>query len=1290
MASPVDISTEQLRLMEELNRTLIQVRENTSAIANNMGALSNQSQAFQDINNVASDASQSMSDLTEETNKTLTAFESFGNFFDDLPEKVGKTILGEKGYLIAKSAFESLSDGFNLLTTNAGNFYDALSGPAAAVFGFLGEAYKLIINKANELLQKSLEYARALENVRDKFGSFNETTSKTIKNTAEGLRSSLKEAAGGVDVFSSKFSPGVDGLIESLQYSEEVIGQMGSTLDYVGRGPIEGAKAQIYLLNKALGFNAEQITATTKLATLAGKDINTFMNDVSESTLKVGKKLGISSKELGKDVAKGLTNFKLLGKLTGDYVNEMIKASAYTRKLGIEIEKLTGLVEKFDNFDNAAESAASLAQAFGMVLDPLTMGAGASVQEKLKQVQNSFSLTGRSIDDLNRVERSYLANQLGMEEGMLITALSAKGLSMSYDEIQESANSALKEQKTNEEVFRELADSVKNVVVGFSDFAGLFDAFLNGLLDGIGVSKNFRDIIEEFSKSLGGLYHIGRGVGRILSTMFLGGAPGAAREFLSVVMQIATNVGDFFKNIDDGKATLPQKLEALFSTTTDLVSGYGKKLWSSITSPESIGKISNMGATIVNVFTTGIDWAIDKLIPSITDFIDTLFTGASGAGKENPLEKSLSNLFTIERLEKLQKGVGKLLDSIAGMLIRSFAEYPWATTLATLFIGGGPLLTAVNSFISDMGTILGEQASAAGGAAGVLSNITKTKGAESLKDGILTRAAKDIVGGIGAFASPMTDAIKSVFNIIEAPAKISLMTYAIVESLKMLAEGLQEIFLSFTEPRYGKEGTKKSFIDILVENVKKFETVGLDSLLKLGVILVAAGAAVAAVAWGASEAIGKMKPGLGMAAAIAAFFIVSSVSGEAAANTFGKIAQAISSAVISIANFFIDPKITDAMSKLVDARPNIETFGSVIEVVGKAITNFMGMADALPKTTKGLITGEIDTESLVKTSDGIKKLFEGNFVSNIASIKISDENSNNLAGLVESEAIYNLGEIISSLKTASTDLPESQKITDLQGVVAKIADTTFVGNLNYIFSNLFSNPGESSTTASAFGTLKTIFVDQLEPIISAMNNFDGVNGILKMVDTVKLIPWAIDEIKMIMDSVAGKLAVGIGIPKQKNKNKKGPVTFPFFESIKAYTELISQNSVILAESNLETLRASLEGIVTKITEIRSIIENLPDIKLETLIDEVKDNMVFTYKPLEVAGGAVKINIQMNVNMNAMKLAGELVMDGYVRPTPEFDNFLQDPANRKNKITAVNDVAKHYPESMDIQQKDLLL
>ena len=86
--------------MEELQRTLVQVRENTSAIANNMQGIGAQSQSFQQLNQAAEGAADALSKTNGAAGDSLTLFEKMGDFFENLPDKIGSTIFGEKGYSV--------------------------------------------------------------------------------------------------------------------------------------------------------------------------------------------------------------------------------------------------------------------------------------------------------------------------------------------------------------------------------------------------------------------------------------------------------------------------------------------------------------------------------------------------------------------------------------------------------------------------------------------------------------------------------------------------------------------------------------------------------------------------------------------------------------------------------------------------------------------------------------------------------------------------------------------------------------------------------------------------------------------------------------------------------------------------------------------------------------------------------------------------------------------------------------------------------------------------------------
>jgi len=1274
LATSVDISTEQLRLMEELQRTLVQVRENTSAIANNMQSMGAQSQSFQQLNQAATDASGAMKDLGGQASSTLTLFERIGKFFDELPDKIGNTIFGEKGYSVFKGFVSKIKTGFDLLTTNIGTFYDAIMGPAAGVFGFIGTVYDELIAKASELAQASLDYARALEEVRDKFGSFNETTSRTIKSTAEGLSSSLKEAAGGAGVFGSKFSPGVQGSIERLQAMEGIVSSLGATFNALGEESIKDAAAELFVLNKGLNFSAEAMKQTAVLAQLNGTSLKTFSQNIMESVDKIGRRFNISTKVLGQDVGKALSNFKLLGKMTGDYVVEMTKAAAFTRKLGIEIESLTGLVDKFDEFEGGAEAAAQLAQGFGMVLDPIKMMNMQNPAGRLQELQRAFTATGRSFESMTRQERNLLVQTSGLNDEQAALAFSSKGLSMSYDEIQKGADGAMKKQKSTEEVMRDLADNIKNVVVGFQTFTGFIDAFIKGILQGIGLSGNFQSIIRDLAKGMTTVYHIGLGIGKVLSSIFLAGGSDKAKKWSDMFVNIAKQISFFVKNFDNANETLPQKIKALFTNIWNIVSDTMEGFWNEIKSFGSMQRLDEVGAVIVELMTGALDWAVDTLAPEFINFLDRLFLpeGAAGSGPPSKFGESLNEMFSEERMKKLDVVFDRVVDSLANMLSRAIDKYPWASALSGLLVAGGPLATIVSGIFSEAGNLFAaEGAKIADAATAPLAAAASS----DMASGSLTGMATSMLSGLGGFFTGTTPALETLANIIAKPAAIAATGSAIAWGIESLGEALQNVIRGFMEsPGEGKP----SIIELLRTSIKTFDSVDNSSILKFGEVVggmgVAIGSIIGGIAFFASKISEKgglisMVIGGGAGLMVAGLALFGPPGGDSLITALNSI---IGNIVSSLADFFTNSTNIDNIKRLENASPTIDLLKASAEKVKSAVGSIVAITDALPRN----FFGKIDLPSLVTDSLSLKNLLSGDFVKNIANIDIGPDGAGKLKNLVESKGLFNLSEIFKDINNMIQVAPDSGKIADLRTSFLILGNASFKDAINGAMSALVDisetmGPGQS-LMSDPFEIMRSLFVDKLQPMVESLNKIGGPGGIVAAGTSIAMLPWLMGTLQASANSIGSTLNQSFNFETPENG-------FNYFNSLSSYLGDVTDHIKVLEDTSLQSGVDALNKITERLTGVRQIIENLPELKLDALIEETKDNMNVANKSFSIAGGAVKIQVQMNVNMNAMKLAGELVMNGYVKPTDEFNKYLLPPENqtRQNMLPGIETLASKY-------------
>ena len=82
-------------------------------------------------------------------------------------------------------------------------------------------------------------------------------------------------------------------------------------------------------------------------------------------------------------------------------------------------------------------------------------------------------------------------------------------------------------------------------------------------------------------------------------------------------------------------------------------------------------------------------------------------------------------------------------------------------------------------------------------------------------------------------------------------------------------------------------------------------------------------------------------------------------------------------------------------------------------------------------------------------------------------------------------------------------------------------------------------------------------------------------------------------------------------------------------------------------------------IVESVRMVNDVLKNLDKVDINATIDALESNMKLANTSLKIAGGAVNVNVQLNVTMNAEKMAAQLVASGYVKPTEEFNEYMQN-------------------------------
>lgn len=1318
----MDLQTQQLQILQEINATLAQQRELLTSIA---GASGTQANAFREVTNSAGEAAGAVNTMTESMSAASSETEKATGMWGKFTEAL-KGFVGDK-------AWTSINDAVNpalaLLGTNLESLADIIANPVKAAFGVLTSVYDVVIKKAAEMMAAMYQLADAFERVRAKVGSFSESSAARVKTMAKTMSGSLKEAAGGANVFASKFSPGIDGAIERVEKSMDIFDELGSVVDALG-SDFNTAQDELYLLKEGLAFSSEAMQQTARLAMLGGKSVKTFGQEILSSVDKIGRNFGISTKVLGKDVGAALGNFKILGKMTGDYVKQITQAAVFTRKLGIELTELTGLVDKFDDFEQGAEAAAQLAQGFGLVLDPLKMLNMQDPAARLQEVQRAFAATGRSVDSMTRQERKLLAETAGLTEEQTLLALSSKGMAMSYDEIASGADAASKKQKSSEETFRDLAQNIENVIVPLEGVIGFMTAFFEGFARGFMGNKGPQTLLAELAKMLMTVGKIGGNVGKIFAEFLFppdkDGKGGLSKIMLTIgtmFTSLATSVEDFSKKmkardvIGAVKGLLSGVFGSISAAFTDGTAGF------------SVGKLAaEFGQLLLDVLIAGVEWLAES-IPSWIDELNKFFTGSGDSTVTGGFSKSIARLEAA--VPKLLAQMPNIAGALMGAIGRMFETYPISTAIAGLFVGGGPIMTALTSIAGSFFNETGRVFDTVGGAVGL-------GAATGAAGGAAAGVAAGLEGGVGKpvekVLTASTGIMSRLFDIAQKPAEMALMAAAIASSIKTIGIAIRDVLLAFMKPLPG-EGNE-TFIDFVAKAAGKLEAVTFNNLFALGGVMLAAAGAIGAVMYGMGMLYEKVGVGGMLAIGAASALAGATGAGTTAKGLLSEVLGAIGGVLSQLVAPFSDPTFNANLKKSSEMSGDINTLKGTSVALKGIIEAITAIDAAVPKgfiggrntddlfsavsTSIDLLAGKEgkvgliselgripDAASAVARAESIKKL--GDAMGTISSIittligmpdpgdasekinhLVAEGNENFITNLVNLSRKMTTAGIVDTGKAAAALVGLNGSIATIGTIIASLTGMTgiptasramqsltepkgFMESLGAFGNSFNTELADGAVTDGAAASAKNLAagVVSLNEIVTSLNSTGEV-----MTASDKLISLTAPDGEKPLGFIErlGDLALGLNTFFSPDFAIGAQITANIRQMTRAVKEIeplnealndisgISGNieSVItgLGEDRMTQFQERLTALVEHTSMINDILSDLETVRLDATIENLESNMRLAKTSIKIAGGSVNVNVQLNVTMNAQKMSESLIMAGFVQATDDFTKFMQ--------------------------------
>jgi hypothetical protein len=507
----------------------------------------------------AAGKTKSMNKATEES---ASIFQKAGKFIKTALGYLTGWTLMKKGVEWMKNAFDSMIPTIKNLAKNTFNFFKT-------AISYIGRAKEGLIEMSYRLGQVT-EYTRALERVRDKFGDLEKGTSKILKDSLRPMRSEFNQLTASGVTFSAVFGRGPDGMAKAIEFNAELMEKLNGGTERL-RNEIGQNIAAMAIYRKGMGFTAEQQATLVALADSQGKNIVEVQHQYAKFSLEMGKRFGLDSKVIGRAMADMTANVGDFGTLS---TKQLAQVATYTQKLGIETKALQGVIKKYDDFENAAKSAAMLNQTFGMQVDVLKLMKEEDPAARLNQLQRSFQATGRSYDQLSRAERRRLAELSGLDDKSAALAFSQNGLSMSYEEVQAAGEETEDKFKDLNETLKELS---KNIAKNFYDpnkYKSFFEAFLGGFNRGIELSAPFMQVMRNIQRSLRIVEMAGYRLGKVFVDVFPGVKQlfeGLAKYFdpataSSRMNQVVSVFTKFFKTLQKGPEHVRQAMLDLWNS----------------------------------------------------------------------------------------------------------------------------------------------------------------------------------------------------------------------------------------------------------------------------------------------------------------------------------------------------------------------------------------------------------------------------------------------------------------------------------------------------------------------------------------------------------------------------------------------------------------------------------------------------------------------------------------------------------------------------------------------------
>ena len=638
--------SQQLQLQQQINQVLADrekiIKSQKSALTSNLrqwkklcklmdrcgGGAEGSARAAEELKENLEESIESAEELADEMERGADAASNAGGggFLSKLGGFAKSGILGVLGG--AMSFFQKiggiLSGAVGMIGSLIGGFFKLGASIIKLPFQMFGNLVSWIGGSGGG---GPSPLAQAMEEVREQFGNLATNEGAALKTGLKDIRNGFYSSGKMGTSMAKIFGPGRGGMAEALKELSKMAQAAGAAFSNLKDQFAKNAEALIRL-RKGLGLSDEAFGALAAQADARGEDLTKNLTEIGKQAILLGKKFNISSKLIGKDIGELAADMDHFGHMG---TTELASVAVYSRKLGIEVKQLAGVVDKFLDFEDAAESAAKLQQAFGANVDTMKLMQAQNPAEQIEHLRQAMFRAGKSIDSMSLAERKLLSETTGLQGASLEAAFSAKKQGMTYDDINKSAKKNETTQMKQVKILKELSKNIKKTFKGGGGAVNSFwDAFTKGFGKGIKRSKEFLRLKKNIRKSLKLTKRLGVGIGKDFMTMmpgvkkFFGGIadifnPKRFKALTTVVRDIFKKFfGDIRNQGKTGREAVGDLMSNLWKAIKDWL-GLGKKGGKKVAE----GTLE-FGAAIWKIFSGAFDWALDMLMKGATSIMNRI------------------------------------------------------------------------------------------------------------------------------------------------------------------------------------------------------------------------------------------------------------------------------------------------------------------------------------------------------------------------------------------------------------------------------------------------------------------------------------------------------------------------------------------------------------------------------------------------------------------------------------------------------------------------------------------